>query len=115
MSQLGFVGNRLNYAVLPLSTSSATNLVSAPNAILVGLWNQSLSAQTNPIAFYDAPGTTSTNYNLLLNWQPSGGQIKWFGLGETFGIDLQNGLLAVPAGALNSDGGILAIYALFNG
>jgi hypothetical protein len=83
--------------------------------ILVGLINQSVSAQASPIAFYDSGSTTTSGMPLIINWQPSGGQVKWFGLGETMGIDLANGLTADPGGTTNTDGGILVIYGQFNG
>lgn len=79
---------------------------------LVSIWNCSKNAQTYAITIYDAPDITSAQsgaYPPLFQPIMSAGQV----LDMTFlgrGLKLDYGLVAIPAGASNTDGGWAVVY-----
>jgi hypothetical protein len=106
-----------NYALL---TPSATANIGfgGPGSVLAGVFNQSLTAQTNSIAVYDAPAsatasptTPTTNlpngYPLLFRVTVGAGNS---GLLGNLNLKCNYGFVIVPAGAMNGDGGLTFLY-----
>lgn len=105
------------YSAVP--ASSTANVAFGNNgSTLVGLFNQSLAVQTNSVAVYDAAASAVANpaaaapnlpngYPLLFRINIGAGNN---GLLGNLNIRLNYGCVIVPAGAMNSDGGITALY-----
>lgn len=83
-------------------------------SVLVGIMNQSVNQQSSPVSIYDGPSVAAvlanpTAFNLIYQPVLGGGQILDVTILNA-GIRFNQGVVAIPNGAMNADGGLTFLY-----
>jgi hypothetical protein len=104
--------NPHNKIVIPPGSSTGIIVKPGPGAQLLAVFNCSATAQANVIKIFDAPSVALagiTQYPPLYQPLMSAAQILDMTiLSRSFKFDY--GIIAVPAGAANADGGWMFVY-----
>lgn len=106
-----------NYGPIP-SSSTANIAFGTSGSVIAGLFNQSLTAQSNSVGVYDAPASAVANPASATTTLPNGYPLLFrvtlgagnSGLLGSLNLRCNYGIVVVPAGAMNSDGGITLLY-----
>ncbi len=104
--------NPHNKVIIFPSGSTGVLVKPGPGAQLLAIFNCSATAQASPIRIYDAPSVALAGtlaYPALYQPLMSAAQILDMTiLARSFKFDY--GIIAIPAGAANSDGGWMFVY-----
>lgn len=106
-----------NYAIIGPSAGANISFGTA-GSVLAGICNQSLSAQSSGIAVYDAPASAVSSPTSAAPGFPNGYTLLFrvtlgagnSGLLGSLNLQTKNGFVIVPAGTMNSDGGLTFLY-----
>lgn len=106
-----------NYSLLAPSATANINF-GTQGSVLAGVFNQSLTSQSNGIAVYDAPASAVASPTTAAPGFPNGFPLLFrvtvgagnSGLLGNLNLRVNYGLVIVPAGAMNSDGGLTFLY-----
>jgi hypothetical protein len=100
----------LESLIVPASSSTAVALPGGIGCTLLEIMSASVSAQAYAIAIYDETDVAHITSSSKLIYQPvvPAGQIIKIGAGR--GYKFYKGLVVVPAGPMNDDGGITLGY-----